>query len=110
MRDKIQNVKVGDLVFVYYNRTIHLAPIQKITPKGFIRVDGTLYDEYGSQKGGDAWYRSFIRVPSPEEIEEYNKRKFIAQVIGKLQKLKTDDVDYETAVSINDLLFNEVEK
>ena len=63
-----------------------LRQVEKITPTGFIKVDGTLYRKDGSQRvGGDVWTSSHIYPASSQEIEQFQKERFVAAVVRKLQ-------------------------
>lgn len=98
-----ENLKAGDNVFVCCRsgRTLH--QVEKITPKGFIKVDGTLYKKNGFQRGGDnPWYSYHIRPASDEEVEQFQKDRFVAAVIRKLNSIK--NLPYEQAVAIYGIL------
>lgn len=103
-----EQLKPGDYVFVSYRsgRTLH--QVESITPKGFIKVAGTLYTKDGYQRGGDTWSRSNIYPASDEEIEKFNKSKFVADVVRKLRNISS--ISYEQAVAINSILFEEKER
>lgn len=98
-----ENLKVGDNVFVCGRSGRSLHQVEKITPKGFIRVDGQLYTKNGSQRGsGNGWYFTSIRPASDEEVEQFKKEKFVAAVVGKLHSVT--NLQYEQAVAINRIL------
>lgn len=101
--EKCENLKVGDIVFVTgrFGRSLH--QVEKITPKGFIKVAGTLYTKDGYQRGSDGWTFTSIHPASAEEIEQFKKEKFIAAVVRKLHSVS--ELQYEQAVEINNLLF-----
>lgn len=100
----LEKAKVGDWVFVWGRLTKSLCQIDKITPKGFIRVGETLYTKDGYERGGDIWHKSSISLAAPDEIEKFKKEVYVRKVIRKLEKLTSKDIDYETAVSLNNLL------
>ena len=101
----LENAKVGDWVFVCWGRYHKsLCQIDNITPKGFIRVGTTLFTKEGYERGGDIWYKSSISLAAPDEIEKFKKEVYVSKVIEKLVKLTSKDIDYETAVSLNNLL------
>lgn len=100
---KVENLKPGDKVFVSgrFGRSLHT--VEKITPKGFIKVNGSLYNQNGYERGGDPWSFTSIHPASEEEIIAYNKERFVVGVMKKLKEIKS--LDYEKAVLIHDILF-----
>lgn len=100
------NVKVGDKV-IYTNSmgVDKVATVEKITPKGFIKVNGTLYTEYGVERGGSVWHRSYIKQTTPELIQQVEQINFRKYVLNKLHSLK--NIEYGQAVEINKILEGE---
>lgn len=99
---RCENLKVGDNVFVNNAYGLALRKVEKITPKGFIKVDGNLYTKDGVMRGS-GWNWSAIRPASDEEIAEFRKKKFVADVVQKLRSVS--NLQYEQAVAINKILF-----
>lgn len=102
-----EQLKPGDYVFVSHRNVRTLKKVESITPKGFIRVAGTLYTKDGRQRGGDTWSRSNIYPASDEEIEKYKKSRFVTDVVRKLSNISS--LTYEQAVVINNMLFDKKE-
>lgn len=102
-----ENLKVGDAVFVSGNFGCILHKVEKITPKGFIKVNGALYTKDGYERGGDVWCRTNITPASQDEIETYYKKRFIGEVMNKLRSVKK--LNYEQAVAVNSILFENKE-
>lgn len=100
----LENAKVGDWVFIWGRHAKYLRKIEKITPKGFIRVGETLYTKDGHERGGDTWSKTSISLATPDEVEKYKKEVYVHKVVEKLGKLTSKDIDYETGVSLNNLL------
>lgn len=101
--EQFENPKAGDKVFVHTNwGKRRLSTIEKITPKGFIKVDGALFTKAGFQRGGGPWHFCNISPASPEEIETYEKEVFVADVVSRLHSIST--LDYEKAVLFHKLL------
>lgn len=100
---KCENLKVGDSVFVNSAYGLALCKVEKITPKGFIKVAGNLYTKDGLQRGSGGWYYTSIRPASDEEIKAFRKEKFVHDVIKKLRSVT--NIQYEQAVAINRILF-----
>lgn len=100
------DLKVGDKVIVKSRWNEYISEVERITPKGAIRVNGTLYNEYGSQKGGDSWSRSYIEKATDEIIRELQEKAYITKTLVKMRECKS--LTYEQAVSIRKILDNEV--
>ena len=100
---RCENLEVGDNVFVTSAHGLALCKVEKITPKGFIKVAGNLYTKDGLQRGCSGWYISSIRPASDEEIKAFRKEKFVHDVIKKLRSVT--NIQYEQAVAINRILF-----
>lgn len=100
---KCDNLKVGDNVFVSGRLGRSLCQVEKITPKGFIKVAGSLYTKEGFVRGSDGWNFTSICPASDEEIKEFRKEKFVHDVIKKLRSVT--ELQYEQAVAINRILF-----
>lgn len=100
------NVNVGDKVIVSSRfGGEKIGTIEKITPKGFIKVNGILFTDCGRERGGDAWSCSYIKPATLEQIEQLNQKKYRRYVLNKLHSLQ--DIDYEKAVRIDEIL-NEI--
>ena len=98
-----ERLKVGDKVFVIGRLGRSLKQVEKITPKGFIKVDGEFYKKDGSQRGrGDPWYHTSIQPASAEEIEQFHKERFVAAVLRRLHSVT--NLQYDQAVAINRIL------
>ena len=97
------NVKVGDKV-IYTNSmgVDKVATVEKITSKGFIKVNGILFTDCGSERGGDVWHRSCIRQATPELIQQLEQITFRKYVLNKLHSLQ--NIEYGQAVEINKIL------
>lgn len=101
---ELKDLKVGDLVIL--NRetwcfTIeeYLAKIEKITPKGYIKVRGMLFYADGTPRGD---YPYNIEVATDQKINAIKEGNFITKVLKKIRHV--EDLTYEQAVEINDLL------
>lgn len=101
LNDDFKNLQVGDLVFVYYQSSTCIKPIQKITPSGLIKVDGNLFNQNGHIRGGGSYCTTRIEIATPEKIEEFRQRVYIKKVYRKLKELSVDDITLEQAKEIN---------
>lgn len=97
------NVKQGDTVMVvtkYAGR--RLRKVEKITPSGLIKVDGTLYNKDGRERGADAWSANHINAVTEEEIKLFEQEIYASNVLKKLQKLER--LTYEQALAIESIV------
>lgn len=97
-------VKKGDKVFVCSRYRTVVREVEDITPKGFIKVMGILFNpQTGRERTGDTYNFRMIRPATPEELE---RLKFIQKVC----KLMKDDnytinhMTYDKAVRILNIL------
>lgn len=102
------NLKIGDKVIRNYGNSLptSIGIVVNITEKrGDYVVDfgnyKETYDKRGWQKGGDIWYRSTIKLLTPE-IEEDIRRKNIMYKCK--EKFKNTEITYEQAVKILEIL------
>lgn len=100
-------VKKGDKVFVYSHYREEVREVEDITPKGFIKVMGILFNpQTGRQRTNDPYNFLMIRPATPEELERFMKANFIKKVC----KLMKDDnytinhMTYDKAVRILNIL------
>lgn len=97
------DVKVGDRVLVYgrWNKSLHT--VEKITPKGNIRIsNGTLYDIRGSEKTKDAWNRTTIVPLTPELENELRKEVLVNKTIEVMHTIQT--ITYDQAIKVREIL------
>ena len=97
----LKQLKPGDeVIFCYndYKGSEAVAKVEKITPKGYIKVRGISFTPTTGRPHGD--YRCMIYKPT----EEIKKRIYETAVIKKarllLSALKNADMTYERAVEI----------
>ena len=100
--EKCENLKAGDKVFVWYTGSCQLDVVEKITPKGFIKVNGSLFTKDGLERGGSVWYHASIEPATEEKIAEYNRERFIRATIKRMREISK--ISYEQAVQINEIL------
>ena len=99
---RCENLKAGDKVFVWYTGSCRLDVVEKITPKGFIKVSGSLFTKDGLERGGSGWYHTSIEPATEEKIAEYNRERFIRATIKRMREIPK--ISYEQAVQINEIL------
>jgi hypothetical protein len=108
MYEWIENLKVGDFVVVSCRLGRSLKKVEKITPKGYIKVGNTLFNKDGSERGGDIWNKYFISEATPEKIKSFQEKLIINKAI-KIMRAKTE-ITLEQAYKIIELLDHPTEK
>ena len=104
MKDWAKKLKVGDKVIVTTNlRDERISVVQGITPKGFIRVDGMLFYQDGSQRT-TSWYYSHIEEYTEEKVEKMRQQHIIDEAFGRMRCCNKDKIDYAMAVKILQIL------
>lgn len=93
MKEWIKNLKVGDKVFVCWRMGRALRTVEKITPKGNIRVNGILFNTDGSERGGDIWSKSFLAEATPGAIKNFNEKLIIQKAKKLMESTKTITLD-----------------
>ena len=98
----LRNAKVGDKVILSSRfNDDRIVTIEKITPKGFLKVGNSLFYTNGIERSS-GWYTAHIRPATQEQIEKIEKKQLVKAVLRKLHNLK--DIDYEKAVLIENIL------
>ena len=100
--------KVGDKVLLSNQHLHKITTVEKITPKGFIKVDGILFNPNGIERGGDAYGSYHIDPITDEREQELRKEFFVNNTKKKLKKFDFNNTTYEQACKIA-LLLNELE-
>lgn len=98
--EKSYGIKAGDTVIVC--NTLHgrsIDKVEKITPSGFIKVNGKLYNKDGLCRGT---HSSYIEVASEEKIVEVEQECFVRNTLRRLNSLKS--LTYGQAVKIDKIL------
>lgn len=108
MSDWIENLKVGDYVFVSWRMGTSLRKVQKITPKGNIKVNGIMFNKNGSERGGDVWSNRYLSEATPEAIKSFRDEITIKKAIKLMREIKT--ITLEQANKIIELLDHPTEK
>ena len=106
MKEDFTNVKVGDiLVLSRWNMPEELVRVTKLTPKRFEAGSFTWAKKTGSVVGfSGSYWRPTIYVPKEEDINRIQQDNFVRKVYRKLSSLKLQDLTYEKAVLIDDIL------
>ena len=100
--------EVGQKVVVYGNYGYKkIAEVDKITPSGLIKVEGSLFYEDGRERNSDSWNSLHIKPASEKEIMEIKRKQYIQDVFSKLRDI--EKMNYATALRLNEVL-EEAEK
>lgn len=102
----LKNLKVGDRVFVVGNSGKSLRTVQRITPKGRIVVDNTLYTD--GANCSNEWDIRHLKEATESEVKLYKREMFVRNVFSKLRV--TIAMTYKQAKEINKILNLEVEE
>ena len=102
MSNWIENLKVGDYVFVSCRMGTSLRKVEAITPKGNIKVNGMIFNKNGSERGGDVWSKCYLSEATSEEIKSFREELTIKKAIKLMREIKT--INIEQANKIIELL------
>ena len=108
MKNWIENLKVGDYVFVSWRMETSLRRVEKITPKGNIKVNGIMFNKNGSERGGDVWSKCYLSEATPEAIKLFQEEITIKKAIKLMREIKS--LTIEQANKIIELLDHPTEK
>ena len=104
-------VKVGDkLIYHSYglDKIEKIATVTKVTPTGRMRIDynDCQYDKYGEKMGQKNILdnRSYLTIPTDEDIKRIEENNTIAKALYMVRKLNKDNLDYDRAVKIMEIL------
>lgn len=96
MDDWIKSLKAGDKVIVSSTYGTRVAEVEKITPSGLIKVDGTLYNQNGCERS--QWCTSSIHEATEEAVREVEQRKVVTKAFKIMHR--TSQITYEQAIKI----------
>ena len=106
MRESLENVKVGDVVIEHCRWENVIATVTKVTATQIVINGGDRYRKKdGHMVGGSGgWWVRYISVPKEGEIEILKRKKFISDVHSAMHKMTEQDLTYEQAVKIKEVL------
>ena len=108
MKNWTENLKVGDYVFMSWRMGTSLRKVEKITPKGNIKVNGILFNKDGSERGGDVWSKRYLSKATSEAIKSFREELTIKKAINLMREIKS--ITIEQANKIIELLDPPTEK
>ena len=108
-REWLKQLKPGDDVVIrdwkWGENSYTNAKVEKITPTGFIRVEGALYKPKDgmSRSGG-----SELLNPTDENtiklLKEHTEKTFVRQTMYKIRNTSNENITYEQAVEIRKIM------
>lgn len=106
MKEDFTNIKVGDiLVLSRWNMPKELVKVTKVTPKRFETGHLTWNKKDGRAIGvGDYVCPPTIYVPKEGDITRIQQETFVRKVYRKLSALRLEDLTYEKAILIDEIL------
>ena len=112
----LSQLKEGDMVVLHswsagYSCYIE-ETVQKVTPKGFIKVNGSLFNPNdGMARSRGSWSGSCLMDANDESVKEqvkkYRMECYVGRVLRKIRNIP--DLTYEQAIEI-DRILGDVEK
>lgn len=102
MSDIKLEVKAGDTVLVQGRDWERLDVVDHITKGGNISVNGILYNPNGMERGGDSFYKTWIKKPTEEEVDRIRKERYTRKVLRTLHALTK--LSYTDAVAIGKVI------
>ena len=100
MANWLEELKVGDKVFISCRSGMALQTVQRITPTGRVVVNGIKF--IGGVNRSNKWDILTLEEATEEKIREYKIRRFIRRVFNELKLKKA--MTYAQAKKINEIL------
>lgn len=105
--DWLKSLKAGDPVIVSGSHSDRVSVVEKITPKGAIRVDGDLYDAgYGAIKSSDVWRRGSLEEATEEAVKRVREKAVVTKAKQAMRDFR-GELAYDQAVAILQILQGE---
>ena len=96
--------KVGDKVLLTSYSGRKISVVEKIPPKGFIKVDGMLFYPNGKERTSNYYYSCGIELLTPELEKEVGENAYRQRITKRLREIKWNDITYEQAQKIDEVL------
>ena len=106
MGESLENVKVGDVVIEHCRWENVIATVTKVTATQIVIGGGYRYRKKDGYivGGSGGWWVRYISVPKEGEIATLRRKKFISDVHSAMHKMTEQDLTYEQAVKIKEVL------
>lgn len=99
-KEFLKKLKSGDTVIVHtshlFYKSDRVTTVQKITPKGFIKVNDVLYNPDTGVARGD-WDQMLLEA-TPAAVQEIKERVYVKNAIEKIHNI--NKLTYKQAVDI----------
>lgn len=106
MSDFVKNLKPGDAVirklWDWAGSAYFEAKVSYITPKGFVSVDGFLFNTDGYCRVGGQKLLDPTDLEVQECLAEYKRKNFVDLILRKMWDCR--ELSYEQAVKISEIL------
>lgn len=106
MNDFVKNLKPGDDVIIeswsWVGSDYFETKVIRVTPKGFVNVDGLLFKPDGYCRGGGQQLLDPKDLEVQERVKEYKRKKFVNSILRKMCGCRK--LSYEQAVKISEIL------
>ena len=107
MANWIENLQVGDKVFIEHRYGRYLRTVEKITSARNIKVNGIWFNSSGREKGGDTWNKCYLTEATAEEIVRFQQNVVVQKALKLMSETKK--ISYEQATKIIQLLTSDKE-
>lgn len=113
-KEWISKLKKGDMVIVHSWSAGYSCyteeTVQKVTPKGFIKVNGSLFNQNdGMARGRGSWSGSCLMdsndESAKEQVKKYRMECYVGRVLRKIRNIP--NLTYEQAIEIDRILCGE---
>lgn len=105
----IRELKPGDRVIIktvrFCSVSYKLRKVEKITPKGYIKIDGILFCADGMSRGNhSSFLLNWSDPENQQKLKEYQEYAYRQSVLYKLNSMKMSNFTYEQAKQFDALL------
>lgn len=106
----IRELKRGDKVFVSSYGSVKLYKVERITAKGFIKVNDNYYGKTGCLIGGEMYKTNHLEQATEDKLKDYENKAFIYDVTKEIRRTRYNTLTYEQAFKIAEILNLNIKK
>ena len=103
----LENVSVGDELYISYNRTSRFAKVSRITPTQVLAGNSRFRKKDGYLVGRGDWDYTSARLATPEDRVAVAERIARNNSIAKIKRARLSRLSTETLVAIYNLIGDE---
>ena len=103
----LENVSVGDELYISHNRTSRFAKVTRITPTQILAGTDRFRKKDGYGVGRGAWDFTSARLATPEDKVAVAERIARNNAIAKIKRARLSGLSTETLVEISNLIGDE---